>query len=483
MVTTLCLVSCVLATAQPGDRSEWLLMPRMGKGQELVYRGSYAEEAAGNSGVQFGRSYKFECRVLVLDTYPKGADLGLLTVLRTADKGERVEDAPCFSARLELAKIDLQGKLSADPGVAMTIPLDGPPSLEAGAFVETPRGRVAADQSWEVLETGRPAQSWKTAGTATMGGVSCVKMVGVQQTDDWEKPRADHAAWRRTDTVWFNTRLGAAQRVERIIERREPGKQEAARRYVLKYELESSLQYPAQLFEDRQREVARIHGFFDAAAPLLTAPAKNAAGLESLQGKIKEYLDRQSASPYREAAVLLKRRVDAARRGETVITPPPEEKDATPAVARIGSAAPDFLAPELGGKESVRPRKWLGKPALLVFYNPNSQTAEEVLRFAQATADRFRESVTVVGMAMTDDADKVRKQKDDWHLGFAVYSGLGLRKSYDLDATPTLMVLDGEGVLTSAFVGWGQETSGGVLGELKRAVQKPKVPAKDVPKK
>jgi hypothetical protein len=483
MVMTLCLVSCVLATAQPGDHSEWLLIPRMGKGQELVYRGSYAEEAAGNIGVQFGRTYKFECRVLVLDTYPKGADLALWTVLRTADKGERTEDAPCFSARLELAKVDLQGKLSADPGVAMTIPLDGPPSLEAGAFVEAPRGRVAADQSWEVLETGRPAQSWKAGGAATMGGVNCVKMIGVQHTDDWEKPRADHDAWRRNDTVWFNTRLGAAQRVERVIERREPGKQDAARRYVLKYELESSLQYPAQLFEDRQREVARIHSFFEAAAPLLAAPAKNGAGLESLQGKIKEYLDRQSASPYREAAVQLKRRVDAARRGETVTTPPPEEKDVTRTVAKIGSVAPDFLAPELGGKESVRPRKWLGRPVLMVFYNPKSQSAEEVLRFAQTTADRYRDSVTVVGMAMTDDADKVRKQKDDWHLGFTVYSGLGLRKSYDVDATPTLMVLDAEGVLTSAFVGWGQETSSGVLGELKQAVQKPRAQGKDAPKR
>ena len=39
MVATLCLFSCILVTAQPVGRSEWLLTAQLSRGQELVYRG------------------------------------------------------------------------------------------------------------------------------------------------------------------------------------------------------------------------------------------------------------------------------------------------------------------------------------------------------------------------------------------------------------------------------------------------------------
>src|SRR6266568_118139 len=104
MGTTLCLMSCVLAAAQPADRTEWLVLPRLTKAQELVYRGSCAEEATG-SGVQFNRAYKLESRVLVLDANPKGAEIAILTVLRTADKAERGAELRCLSCRLEFARL------------------------------------------------------------------------------------------------------------------------------------------------------------------------------------------------------------------------------------------------------------------------------------------------------------------------------------------------------------------------------------------
>src|SRR5216117_3992855 len=81
MVANLCLLAYALVTAQAADRSEWLLVPRLHHGQELVYRGSYAEEALGK-GVQFSRSYRLESRVFVLDTPPRGLDVALQTVLK-----------------------------------------------------------------------------------------------------------------------------------------------------------------------------------------------------------------------------------------------------------------------------------------------------------------------------------------------------------------------------------------------------------------
>ena len=53
---------------------------------------------------------------------------------------------------------------------------------------------------------------------------SCIKIVGEQKTDDWDRPRLDRIAWRRLDTVWLAPGLGVAAKVERIIEKREPGR-------------------------------------------------------------------------------------------------------------------------------------------------------------------------------------------------------------------------------------------------------------------
>jgi peroxiredoxin len=314
-----------------------------------------------------------------------------------------------------------------------------------------------------------------------VGGVNCLKLTGSQQSNDWDKPRADHTAWRRTDTVWLIPRLGVAQKVERVIERREPARKDPSRRYTVTYDLDSSLQYPAQLFEDRRNEITQIHSLGQAAAPFLAAPAKNSTQLETLQGKITHFLEDQPPSPFREAAVQLKRRVEAARRGD----PSPIRQDAdektSPSVAKLGYTAPDFLASDFDSKESIRPRRWLGKPVLMVFYNPNSPTAEELLRFAQAVHDAHGKEATVVGMAMSDDADKVRKQRSDLKLTFGILSGAGLRKSYDVEATPKLIVLDAEGVVRGSYDGWGQETAGGVQADLRKSAPKPHAVEKESP--
>src|SRR5205807_5946120 len=163
MAANLCLITCALLTAQPAD-SEWLLVPRLSRGQELVYRGAYAEETVGR-GVQFSRSYRLESRIFVLDTSARNIDIALFTSFRpgTPRPQKEIEIEPT-SARLELAKLTLQGRLSADGEQALPVPLDGPPTVECGAFVEFPRGRMGPGQSWQVTEDNRPPRSWKIIG-------------------------------------------------------------------------------------------------------------------------------------------------------------------------------------------------------------------------------------------------------------------------------------------------------------------------------
>src|SRR3712207_2318545 len=115
MIATLSLMSCVLATAQPADRSEWLLLPRLTRAQELVYRGSFEEQSSG-AEVQFSRAYRLHGVVFVLDTTPRDAEVAFLTILRPRNgRSGRVEDAAPSSVRLEVVRVDSQGRVRAEP--------------------------------------------------------------------------------------------------------------------------------------------------------------------------------------------------------------------------------------------------------------------------------------------------------------------------------------------------------------------------------
>lgn len=479
MVATICLLTALLP-GQAADRAETLLAPRLGRGQELVYRGTCTEEALGK-GVQFTRTYRLESRVFVLDTPSRGLDVALYTVLRHAARTEREAGDPS-SVRLEFVHVNLQGRAAPEGGATLQLPLDGLATLECGAFVEAPKGRVSQGTSWDVTEPGRPAQTWRLVGTEVLNGTSCLKLVGRQQSDDWDQPRADRGAWQREDTVWIATRLGTAYRVERTILRRDPARREPTQRLVTRYELESSIQYPNQMYEDRRREILQARGFATAAQPLLPNPAKHPSKtFEALLNKITYHLEKQPPTPYRDAVLHVRRRVDAARRGEAPLAL--AEENTAPAVATVGHRAPDFMTANLLTRESVRLSQLLGKPLVLTFYSPGSQTVDEVLRFVQGLQDAHPQTAAVAGLALSDDLERVRKQHAALRLTYPVLSGKALRHTYGVDATPRLVVLDGSGVVRGSFVGWGPETAALVTEELRRWVLQDSPPRKDAGKK
>jgi peroxiredoxin len=469
MAANLYLLACVLIPAQAADSADWLLVPRLGRGQELVYRGSYAEEATGK-GVRFSRSYALENRVFVLDTLPRGLEIAFQTILKLrATHTEGSDEPEPSSVRLELAQVDLQGRVTAAPGVALAVPLDGPATVECGAFIEVPRGRIGRKQNWEVLEPNRPGRRWKVLGVETVSGTSCVKLEGLQQSEDWDSPRADRAAWRRRDTVWLNPRLGVAYRVERIIERREPAHRDATQRSMAQYELQSDLQYPGQLFDDRRAEIRQALKLNEAIAPLLTDAGKHGRKpFDNILARIAYYLDNQPPTPYREAVLQVKRRAEAASRGESPPAPLVAEGNRAPTVAVLDQPAPDFIVVNLLTGESTQLRRCLGHPLLMVFYHPNSQTAEPVLRFAQAVQDKYRRQLVVFGCAVSDDAETVRKQCHELQLSFPIHAGKGLLQSYGVEATPKLVILDSGGIVRGSCIGWGPETPAVVAEELQR---------------
>ncbi|MHB1424257.1 MAG: peroxiredoxin family protein [Gemmataceae bacterium] len=495
MAATLYLLGCILIPGQTMTRppsqpaaqarervhspssGDWLLMPRLSRSQELVYRGTFSEEGCGGR-VQFSRSYRLETRIFVLDTPPNGADVAVLTLLkhRSSTGGTPLParppgssgDASLVSVRLERGHVDLQGKITADPNVNMLVPLDGAPTLECGAFVALPGGRIGVGQEWTVLEGERPPLTWRAVGTEMVAGNNCIKLVGEQKSEDWDNPRGDHSAWRRQETVWLVPELGLASRLERAILHREPAHREPTQRSLLRFDMESSFQLSGQAGDSRRLEVAQALAFRDSLTPLMAQPARADAHLTALVRKIDQYVQSQPETPYRPALVQVKRRVEAAQRGET---PPEPVRDIRPIPtgAAIGQRAPDFLASSFTGTGSAQLRRWIGRPVVLVFYHPSSSTSPTVLRYAQQLTAKYPQRVNVVGMSISDNADLVRRQQTELGLTFPLLSAGGVRASFGVASTPKIILLDGNNIIRGEYLGWawGDETAREVEEELK----------------
>ena len=442
MVANLCLITCAFFTAQPAERSEWLLFARLSQGQELVYRGSYAEASLGRD-VQLSRSYGLESRIFVLDTSSRSIDAAVYTVFRApASASEKQTEIAPTSARLELIKLN-------------------------------PQGRVSIGQVWQVAEDNRPPRIWKVMGMETVGNSNCIRLEAVQQTADWDQPRSDRSAWRRRDTVWLTPALGVASKFERTMERKDL--RDLVQRVVVHYELQSNIQYPGRLFEDRRREILQARSFNAALAPLLPNPARYPARTyDAMLAKINHHLDSEPRTPYREAVLQVKRRVEAARRSET---PAAANDEIVMSTFQVGQAAPDFVTTNLLTRESVRLRRFLGRPVVMIFYSPGSTKAGEVLRFAQNVFASRAGSVHVVGFAISDDAARVQQQCKDFQLTLPILSGKGLRQSYAVDATPKFVLLDGDGAVRASYDGWGPETAGSIMQQIAASLMKRSGPA------
>jgi peroxiredoxin len=473
MVAQLCLLTGLLAAGQTADRADWLLAPQLARGQELVYRGTFTEKNL-SPNVLNETAYRLEVSVFVLEELPRRWQVAFLTKL--TPRAGRLDDggpgAPPASVRLEMAEVDAQGRLGARPGVGLLLPLEGPPTLECGAVVEVPAGRVGPGYSWTTLEVGRPPRLWKVAGTDVVRSTACVKVVGEQQSADWDHPRADSTGWWRRDTVWVAPQNGVAYRVEREIKRRAPARSQATYESRARYELAQRWTNPGQMCDDRCHEILQAGRFLEEALPLLAQPTAYSGQIETLLHKIDYYLGHHAeVPPYTQAVRQVQHRLEAARRGEVIPGPPVEEHaPSTPAAA--GQRAPDFIATDLVSRQTVRLYHRLGQPVLLVFYNPTTEPGKNALAFARdlAACDK---GVTVLALAMTDDETLVRRQHAELHLAFPVVDGRGLRVAFGVSDTPKIMLLDAEGVVRRAYTGWGPHVPGDVREELGRLTPHP----------
>jgi hypothetical protein len=488
MIASVCLMTCVLSMGQPpggppgtkppessrpaGVRGQWLLSPQLVPGQEWSYSGTYKEEFLSPS-VSHETTYQLENTLLVT-----GPDrVAIQTVLKgKAPRGKTGDPAARpASVRLEIVQVDRLGRIKWSDGTPAHLPLDGPPTLETGVFVEFPAGSIVQDRPWEVPEAGRPPRFWRLVGMEAIHSTTCLKLVGTQKSQNWDAPRADGPAWRRVDTVWVHPQLGLAYRVERVIEHRDPAHMKPSLRTRLTCEFVSRVAYPehGNLFNDRRQEILKTIGYLDEAKPYLRKPAQHRTQIEVLSKRIDLHVKNQAPNPpYRQALLHVQRRLQAALNGE--VPPEPERHPAlAPAVAAtLGKRAPDFLVTDLINRQSTRLYRTIGRPVLIVFYNPATDTGKQVLRFSQALHDQYRPGLTILALAVTEDVELARKQYEDLHLAFHVLDGRGLHQTFGVDATPRLVLLDADGIVRGLYTGWGRQTSGEITEELRHWLPK-----------
>lgn len=469
MLTTLILVGSLAAAAQPGERSEWTLTPRLVRGQELVYRGTAAEVNLGR-GVHFSKSYRIDIRSLVLDSKADGFEVAIQT--RTAQQqpteADRTEDAGPGSVRLEIVEVEGTGRIvrsAASPG---WFDPTGPCTLEAGFLVEVPRVAVTIGQSWTIEHPHQPPITIKVLGSESLGNLTCVKLLLEQQSPEWTNPRADKSAWRRTETIWMTPRLGVAQRIVRTVEQREPAHRDPTYRLTTQLDLESSLRYEGQFLEDRRKEILAIRQFEEGIRSLLPRAGQNSAALKQLASRIEQFAERHPATPYREALDRAKRFALEASENRL----PPAAVPAQPSSRfAIGKAAPEFLVHEIKNQEAISLRKCQGRAVLLVFFMPGAESCRLFLRFIQDLADRHGDKeLAVLGFAMTDDAAKTAETVERMQIRFPICPGKSLKNSYEVEATPRFVVVDAEGVVRAAFTGWGPEIPPALSESLRKSL-------------
>jgi hypothetical protein len=476
--------------AQPGAEAG------LQKGDELTFTGT-VEEAVDRTGMRFRRSQRLEIRVLVLEKTETWTDAAVLTLLRRKDDavtgavgtitGGAPEKAVPPAARLDLVRIHSDGSvhrlLPAGPlaldartpaGVLPALPLDTFAPFEFGMFPPRPP-RSAPDKPWAVASTdpNRPAETWQVQGTDIVNGERCTRLVVNQQHPNWVKPVGGQSAWYRADAVWVSALDGTARKVHRVIKHRDGLASELAAWVEVKYELKDQTPVLRRTFDRYRRDVEIAFATGAEIAPLLSDPVKHGAKFfETRLKMIDRYLNESdTSSPYREAVQAVRRQLDAAQRGEAIAKPAPGAPlglapvtPKRPAWPEPGHLAPDFTA------GAFRLAEARGKPVVLVFFKPGSETTDLALAVADALHTKYGTRAAIVPLAVWGDATAAVRDRDRRKLTVPIYDGTQADTAYGVESVPRFVVIDAAGTVKWTFSGVGAETGYSAREQLERVL-------------
>jgi hypothetical protein len=468
------------------------------KGDELTFTGT-VEEAVERPGTRFRRSQKLEIRVMVLEAKDSWIDVAVLTLLRrtndavsgtvgTITGGTLDKPAPP-AVRLDLVRVHADGSAhhlhptgplpfvldAKTPARTLpAIPLDAFAPFEFGMFPPRPP-RSAPDKPWTVASTdpNRPTETWQAQGNEFVTAERCTLLVMNQQHPNWAKPVGGQSAWHRAEQVWVSTLDGTARKVWRVIKHRDGIANEFAAWVEVKYELKDQTRVIGRTFENYRRDVETAFAVSADVSPFLADAIKYGPKFfESKLRNLDTYLERSdTASPYREAVLAVRRQLEAAQRGETVaktssislapvgVVPTLPKRAAWP---EVGHVAPDFTAGQFRLAESR------GKPAVLVFFKPDSDTTELALSIADALNQRYGTRAAIIPLAVWGSAAAGEKERDRLKLTVPIYDGTQADTAYGIESIPRFVVIDSSGRVKWTFAGVGAETGYSTRQQLDR---------------
>lgn len=479
---TLMLVGLLVGAPPPE-----LTGPKLEKGLEVRWAGQFTE-ASFIPGVRTVRAYDVETRLLVLGVDENGADAALFTRVFLKAAGKTAE-APAGAVRIELARIDPRGRVTAVPSPAdpdnpapkarpwPAVQLQGLPYHEAGMFVELPDSkRAGVKDGWSREEDNRPAVAWTVKDVESFRGQIGLKVVGQQMTAGFAKTISPKPEWRRQETLCVLPALGYASRFERVIERRVPDGEDLAFRSVLTLELTGKLTYSGRLFDERREEAVTAAAHTAMLDRLLADGGRGGPKpFESLVRRIDGYQTDHPGGdsvPYREATMSVRKRALSAAKGNLPPVQVNYDGDATPAAGPlvIGQPVPDIAAEMLTAEATAKLSKLVGRPVLLAYFQPTAASAPSVLKLANDLYAKHKARGVVMPLVIGDTAA--------WKAAYAeagltvpVYDGNAVYKTHALDATPVFVVIDAEGIVRHVARGWGSETAEEVAKEFNRWVK------------
>ena|GEM_PF-956086 len=471
------------------------------KGDELTFTGT-VQEAVERPGNRFRRTQKLEIRVFVLEKKESWTDAAVLTLLRRTDDavagavptitGGAVEKSTPPAARLDLVRIHSDGSahhllpVGPPPFVfdAKTpthtlpaIPLDSFSPFEFGMF--PPRvPRSAPDQPWTVASTepNRSSETWQRQGTDFVTAERCLLLVMNQVHPNWAKPVGGHTAWHRADAVWVSTLDSTARKVHRVIRHRDGIATELAAWVEVKYELKEQTRVIGHTFDRYRRDVETAFAAAADVAPFLPDAVKYGPKFFATRiQKLDAYLEESdTSSPYREAVLAVRRQLDAARRGESVTKTPLSPLSLAPSLSPQGSVwpepgqiAPDFTAGTFRLADSR------GKPVVLVFFKPESETADLTLAIADALNQKYGTRAAIVPLSVWSDTTLGAKDRSRRKTTVPIYNGTQAETTYGLESVPRFVVIDNRGLVKWTFAGVGAETGYSVRSQLEPLLSPP----------
>ncbi|HEV3144005.1 MAG TPA: hypothetical protein VGZ47_08995 [Gemmataceae bacterium] len=441
---------------------------RLQKEQEFVYRGYYTLTSE-QPGSRNTLTWNLQHCVLIRNVGPRGADAAFLTIQRKVLQ-PGTSSAPV--AQLEQATIEPTGKVVFQPSINSIprIPPDGPPNLEIAAFVELPKSGLTGPSNWITnAENGLP-QTWKIQGVEDLPGNHCVVLTGEQASPAWKNGAG--LGWFRQDKVWLDLSAGYAVKIERTICRREEGGLVVTGKAICALDDGVPTPCPGGLLRDRWNTIVNTLKLMGEFEKLQLPPgAPGVAAYDELLAKIDHQLKLQADSPYREAMVTLRRRVELARQGER-----PPEPLVIPAMKVPLPADPgekpdaDWVLTDLASGQQTRLSRLRGKPVALFFFQPTSPTAGNLLCCAQELSGRYAGQVHVLAVAMEGAPPTILALRNDLRLTIGVFTGPDARRLFPVETTPCIVILDPFGAIRFSTLGWGGEYPDWLGREMEKVV-------------